>query len=113
MNLLKAVVLSSEFKKLPHFKKLFGKLQCGYLSVALTADIHVELLDLTPASGDVESDKCSENGDANDDDLTGGNLGMLNDSISELTRKRREENSDEVAYDIRPNKIQPLNEMVG
>ena len=71
----------------------------------------MEYLDLTPA---VEGEVLSGSGDVedgNNDDLTGGNLGMLEDALSELTGGKQEEN-DEIAYDIRPNKIQPLNEMV-
>ena len=79
----------------------------------VTADIQLEYLDLTPVTdGDVLSGSVDVEDD-NDEDLTGGNLGMLEDALSELTgREKQEDITDEIAYDIRPNKIQPLNEMV-
>jgi hypothetical protein len=79
----------------------------------VTTDIQLEYLDLTPATdGDVLSGSVDVEDD-NDEDLTGGNLGMLEDALSELTgREKQEDITDEIAYDIRPNKIQPLNEMV-
>lgn len=75
-----------------------------------TTDIQLAYLDLTPATealtGSVDVEDCG------DDDLIGGNLGMLESALSELTREKHEATTDEIAYDIRPNKIQPVNEMV-
>ncbi|XP_028409821.1 F-box/WD repeat-containing protein 7-like isoform X2 [Dendronephthya gigantea] len=74
-----------------------------------TADIQVEYFDLTPVSdGDVASGPSSPV-----DDLVGGNMTMLEDVLSELgdDGKQKVEVHEEIAYDIRPNKIQPLNEM--
>ena len=59
-----------------------------------------------------ENDALTESLDAEDDrDLTGGNLGMIED-VSDLNFEVQDAISEEIAYDIRPNKLQPRNEMV-
>jgi hypothetical protein len=73
-------------------------------------DIPVEYLDIASAS---ENDALTESVDIEDDrDLTGGSLGMLEDAASDLNLRNEDVNIDEIAYDIRPNKLQPRNEMV-
>lgn len=84
---------------------------CMFVFLTVTEDILFEYLDLSP---NADSEFLSGSGVAkeDDDDLTGGNLGMLEDALSELTGGKQEETNDEIAYDVRPNKVQPLNEMV-
>jgi hypothetical protein len=70
-------------------------------------DIPVEYLDIASAS---ENDALTESVDIEDDrDLTGGSL---EDAASDLNLRNEDVNIDEIAYDIRPNKLQPRNEMV-
>ena len=82
-----------------------------FVFLTVTEDILFEYLDLSP---NADSEFLSGSGVVkdDDDDLTGGNLGMLEDTLSELTGGKMEETNDEIAYDIRPNKVQPMNEMV-
>lgn len=69
----------------------------------------MEYFDLTPVTdGDGISGPSLP-----DDDLTGGNMAMLENVLSEMGGgKQKVEVHDEIAYDIRSNKIQALNEMV-
>ena len=78
----------------------------------VTEEILFEYLDLSP---NADSQFLSGSGGVKDDDdadLTGGNLGMLEDTLSEMSGGKQEDTNDEIAYDVRPNKVQPLNEMV-
>lgn len=57
--------------------------------------------------------KDTEDIEIGDDDLTGGNLGHLEEFLSELIEETRHVKEDDLAVDVRPNKVQADNEMVG
>ena len=104
-----------EYLKQIRFDGYLNKLNNIFLSLLpfpSAAEIPVAYLEYTPVTDDDVLSGSADVENDNDDDITGGNLGMLEDTLSELSGEKHEGITDEFAYDIRPNKIQPLNEMV-